>query len=408
MRSERMTFDNGHGQPLSGRLDEPTGSPPRGWAVFAHCFTCSKNLRAVRRVAEGLVERGFGVMSFDFTGLGESEGDFGATGLSGDVADLKAASSWLAEHRESPRLLVGHSFGGAAVLAAAEEIDSVRAVVSIAAPADPWHVTHLFVEDLEQIRDQGRADVTIAGRVFRVRDTLLKDLEKSAREGRPIVPDKPLLLFHSPEDSVVPIQNARQLYDASTHPKSFVSLAGADHLLSREDDAKYVAYVLAAWARRYVLDDDEAEEQASAAEADAPSQSTDRPGVSASIDSSHFATEVRMAGHRVTADEPSDEGGTDRGPTPSDLLLGALASCTAITLRMYADRKEWPLDTARVDVLWDRAEEKRGDAKAIRRVLHLTGELDEEQRQRLTEIAERCPVHRTLAGDISIRTVSDS
>ena len=403
MKSEKITFDNGHDQPLSGRVDEPAGSPPRGWAVFAHCFTCSKNLHAVRHVAEGLVERGFGVMSFDFTGLGESEGDFGATGLSGDVADLKAAAAWLESNREAPRLLVGHSFGGAAVLAAAQEIDSVRAVVSIAAPADPWHITHLFTQDLKKIRDQGRADVTIAGRTFRVRDTLLEDLEKSAREGRPIVPDKPLLLFHSPEDAVVPIRNARQLYEASTHPKSFISLAGADHLLSREDDAKYVAYVLAAWARRYVVDDDEG--KASSVEGAAQqSEAADRSGVSASIDSSRFATDVRMAGHRVVADEPDDKGGTGRGATPSDLLLGALASCTAITLRMYADRKGWPLDTARVDVDWDQAPDQDKTTKAIRRVLHLTGELDEEQRQRLKEIAERCPVHRTLSGEISIRT----
>lgn len=402
MPSERTTFENAHGQRLSARLDEPAVGPPRGWAVFAHCFTCSKNLKAVRYVATRLVDHGWGVMSFDFTGLGESEGDFGADGLSGDVADLRAAVAWLTEQRAAPALLVGHSFGGAAVLAAAEHIESVQAVATIAAPADPEHVLHLLGDDIEKIRREGQAEVTIAGRRFAVRRTLVDDIASAEAIGESAGPDKPLLIFHAPEDAVVPIANARRIYEAASHPKSFVSLAGADHLLTKEKDAAYVGDVLATWADRYVD-----AEPVGVAVGHGPHQSPDE-GVAAIIGREHYATRLLSRDHTLMADEPASAGGEDRGPTPSDLLLSALASCTAITLRMYADRKGWPLDDARIVVRHGEPEgdspSKDNGATVLDRRLELRGELDDEQRDRLIEIARKCPIHRMLTGEVMIHT----
>ena len=403
MPSERTTFENAHGQQLSARLDEPAVGPPVGWAIFAHCFTCSKNLKAVRYVATRLVDHGWGVMSFDFTGLGESEGDFGADGLSGDVADLRAAAAWLGEQRAAPALLIGHSFGGAAALAAAKHIDSIQAVATIAAPADPEHVLHLLGDDLEKVRRDGQAEVTIAGRRFSIRRSMVDDIVSAEPIGGTSAPGKPLLIFHAPEDAVVPIASARKIYEAASHPKSFVSLAGADHLLTKEQDAAYVGDVLATWADRYVE---------TPASGDANTASTDPPpdkGVAAVIARDHYATRLLTRDHTLTADEPTAAGGRDRGPTPSDLLLAALASCTAITLRMYADRKGWPLDSARVTVRYGEAGEGEGaagrDADTILdRRLELVGDLDDEQRDRLIEIARKCPIHRTLTGEVKVHT----
>jgi len=404
MQRQRVQFDNGRGQTLVGHLVEPAEHEPTAWAVFAHCFTCNKNLHAVRHIAEGLARHGMGVMSFDFTGLGESEGEFGATGFSANVADLVAAAEWLSAEKTAPALLVGHSLGGAAVLAAAPRIASVRAVATIGAPADPEHVTQLFQDKVDTIEAQGAARVSIGGRPFQLTREFLRDLRDAALTEHLHDLDRALLLFHAPADRVVGIEHARRIYDAASHPKSFVALDGGDHLLSDEADGRYVADVLAAWAGRYIT----GEKDAARAEATAPDPGQHQ--VAARIGPEPYATRIRSGSHALSADEPTDAGGADTGPSPYDLLLAALGACTAITLRMYADRKRWPLEHATVRLTHERlhakdcdeCESEAGYVSTIERAIELAGDLDADQRQRLLEIAEKCPVHRTLTGEVRV------
>ena len=409
MNRQRVTFENAAGQTLSGRVVLPAKGTPHAWAIFAHCFTCTKNLNAVWRISEGLARHGFGVLAFDFTGLGESEGDFGATGFSSNVADLQAASDWLAQHHEAPSLLVGHSLGGAAVLSAAGRLTAVRAVATIGAPADPAHVTRLFQDELDTIEREGSATVSIGGRPMRLTRALLDDLRAASPIEQLPDLDKALMLFHAPGDAVVHIDNARRLYEAAAHPKSFISLDAADHLLSDAADARYVADVLAAWAGRYLPTGTE-EDEAAQTDQDLPDLAGHQTAARIGRDTYHTA--INAAGHALIADEPASAGGRDDGPSPYALLLAALGACTAITLRMYADRKQWPMDGAAVRLSHRRVhatdcadcESTEGYVHRIERAIELTGALDAQQRQRLIEIAERCPVHRTLTGEIKVDT----
>ena len=402
--SRRIDFPGPNGAELAARLDLPEG-PPRGWALFAHCFTCGKDIAAARRIAAGLAEAGLGVLRFDFTGLGHSGGEFGSEGFSADVRDLTAAAEWMAGEGMAPGLLIGHSLGGAAALAAAGDIDSVRAVAVIGAPAEPEHSLRHLGGDLDAIREQGSGEVEIAGRAFRVSRAFVEDTAK-ARLG-PRIGDmrRALLILHAPRDEVVGIDNATDIFVAAKHPKSFVSLDDADHLLSRPEDAAYAARLIAAWAERY-LDLGAAEE--------APEEGHVRV---AEADPPGLRQTVQVGPHRFAADEPASVGGTGAGPTPYDLLAAALGACTTMTLRMYAERKEIPLARAAVEVRHEKVhaedcaecEEREGKADRFERVLHLEGDLTDEQRKRLAEIADRCPVHRTLeAGPVIVtRTAED-
>ena len=403
-KTERIEFEGADGQRLAARLDRPAG-PTRAFAIFAHCFTCSKDVFAASRVSQGLAEAGIGVLRFDFTGLGHSDGEFANTNFSSNVEDLVAAADWLRRNRRAPALLVGHSLGGAAVLAAAHALPEVRAIATIGAPARPDHVTRLFGDPLRELERGRDVQVEIAGRRFPVRRQFLEDLRRQDLETRIRELRRALLVLHSPVDEVVGIDHASQIFLAARHPKSFVSLDDADHLLRRREDARYAAETIAAWAGRYLP----------GAEPEAPAPvAGDGEVVVAEEPGAPYGQQIVTREHRWRADEPESVGGADTGPDPYALLLSSLGACTAITLRMYAERKQLPL--ARVSVRLrhqkvharDCAEcdqSRSGRVDRIERQVILEGELDASARERLLEIADRCPVHRTLeAGAVVVTT----
>src|SRR5262249_10219611 len=371
-----------------------------GWCGGGDGVGGGKEVEGASRVAEGLAAVGIGVLRFDFTGLGASEGEFANTTFSSNVADLVAAAAALRRDRRAPAILIGHSLGGAAVLAAASEVPEARAVVTIAAPADPRHVTGLFRDRLDEIGERGEGEVTLAGRALRHRRAFVDDIAEQNLKQKVATLRKALLIFQSPTDEVVGIDNASMIFSAAKHPKSFVSLAGADHLLSRRSDAAYVANVIAAWAKRY-LDLPEPRPQLAPAS-----------GVLVQETGRGLQQEVTTGRHRLIADEPVEAGGLDSGPGPYDFLLTALGACTSMTLRIYAPPKRLPLDRVTVWLTHDRihaadcesCETKEGKVDRIERVITLTGALDDAQRARLLEIADKCPVHRTLTSEVDIRT----
>ncbi|HTH32963.1 MAG TPA: bifunctional alpha/beta hydrolase/OsmC family protein [Xanthobacteraceae bacterium] len=402
MPAEKFDFRNAKGETLAALLDRPDG-PARAVALFAHCFTCGKDNRAARRIAEGLTLRGIAVLRFDFTGLGASEGEFANTTFSSNVDDLVAAADHLREKLGAPAILIGHSLGGAAVLAAAHHIAEARAVVTIGAPADPAHVTGLLKDKIADINLQGEVEVTLAGRNFRVRRAFLDDVAEQTLTPRIAALHKALLIFHSPTDDTVGIDNASHIFLAAKHPKSFISLAGADHLLSRRSDDAYVASVIAAWAARYLDMAADGEPAADTAPGTVKVRETRR---------GKFQQEIIVGPHRLMADEPVKDGGLDSGPGPYDLLLAALGACTSMTVRLYADLKALPLTRTEVRLRHEKiyakdcaeCETKEGKIDRIERAITFEGNLSEEQRAKLLEIADKCPVHRTLKSEVDIRT----
>ncbi|MBW3563213.1 MAG: bifunctional alpha/beta hydrolase/OsmC family protein [Acidobacteria bacterium] len=380
---------------------------PVACALFAHCFTCSKDLQVVRRISRALTSKGFAILSFDFTGLGQSEGNFSETSFSTTVDDLVRASAHLEDGFEAPQLLIGHSLGGAAVLAAAEHLAAVRAVATIGAPCDPEHVRRLLTKAEKTIEAEGEAEVSIGGRPFSIRRQFLDDLEsQESMKERISRLKKALLIFHSPQDQIVGIDQARHIYEAAKHPKSFVSLDGADHLVSDPADARYVADVLAAWAGRYL-----APAASEPADDEMPSLYDDQT-VTVTTNAGQFRTEIATRGHHLIADEPAKVGGTEEGPTPYDLLAAALGACTTMTIQMYVARKKWPMRSVTARVAHDRmhakdcedCETKAGHIDRLTREIEVDGDLTDEQLQKVLEIADKCPVHRTLHSEIRVRT----
>lgn len=406
MSTKRITFPNGRGELIAARLELPDDEQPLAFALFAHCFTCSKDLKAVVSISRALCSKRIAVLRFDFTGLGESEGDFSATTFSSEVSDLVAAAHFLEREYEAPRLLIGHSLGGAAVLAAAAGIPSTTAVVTIAAPFDPANVRKLLGVTTEQIEQSGQATVSISGREFTIRKSLLDDLEAQQPTETLRRLKAALLVMHSPSDQVVGIENAANIYRSAPHPKSFISLDSADHLLSDARDSVYAAGIIATWASRYLEHPDTSDPPHIR-----PEVIDNR--VTARTAADGFRTELFAHGFPLVADEPVEAGGGNEGPSPYDYLLAALGACTGMTLQLYARSKGWPLEDVVVRLSHQKVhaedcrdcEEKGGQIDSIERELELHGELEEAQRQRLLQIADRCPVHRTLTGEVRIGTV---
>ena len=400
MSLQKVLFYNKAGEQLVGRLELPANRLPHNFVLFAHCFTCNKNLLAIRNISKSLTSSGFGVLRFDFTGLGESEGDFADTNFSGNVEDLIAAAEYLGETYKEPSLLIGHSLGGAAAIIAASQVPSIKAIATIAAPSNPVHVKNLLRSNIEEINLKGKAIVNIGGRDFTIKKQFLEDLK--TRTLAQIVKElrKPLLIMHSPQDQIVAIKNAEEIYVAAHHPKSFVSLDGADHLLSDKKDSSYAGSVISGWAKRYL-------------EIPQDKRISSEHQVVASLDASDgFSTSMKVGNHYMMADEPEEFGGNDFGPSPYELVSAGLSACTAMTIQMYVKRKGWDLQNVEVHTSYSKShaadcqdcESPGTKIDTFHREIKLTGSIDEKQTRRILEIADKCPVHKTLHSETQVIT----
>lgn len=401
---EKFAIRNSNGEHLHAILELPANRKPEQFAIFAHCFTCSSDLGVVRNISRELTNYGFGVLRFDFTGLGSSEGDFADTNFSHNLKDLEIVNDYLAEKYQAPSLLVGHSLGGAAVIVAASQLENIKAVATIGAPSDPEHVKHLLVHGMDEMILKGEARITIGGRSFMVKKQFLDDLEKHSLKHSMEKLRKPILILHSPQDRIVGINNAAEIYKSAHHPKSFISLDGADHLLSDKKDSLYAAKTIGTWAERYLLEnyspkgdvlDTKGEQIAAHWKSD-----------------DNFTMRISNNRHAIIADEPEDAGGADMGFSPYELLNAALGACTAMTLKLYAERKKWPLEEVYVYLTHDKRHVddckdnsgKTGKIDYIKKKLEFVGDLTEDQKNRLVEIAALCPVQKTLSTATKIET----
>ncbi|MBF8148691.1 alpha/beta fold hydrolase [Winogradskyella sp. F6397] len=402
MKSTKLKIKNRKGITLNANLELPANQKPNYYAIFAHCFTCSSSLSAVRNVSRALTQNGFAVLRFDFTGLGRSEGEFADSHFSANVDDLLDVHSYMSDHYQAPSLLVGHSLGGAAVLVAASKLETVKAVATVGAPSTVNHVKHLFSHQVEESAEKGDVEVNIGGRPFVINQDFVEEFDKT--DLPTIVKDlrKPLLIMHAPFDKIVGIKNAEELYINAHHPKSFITLDSADHLLSKEEDSQYVGHMIGTWASRYfpkvenVMLDTEGEQLVG----------------HLNIVEDNFTTSIQTKNHTLIADEPASVGGSDFGPSPYEYLNAALAACTVMTLKMYAERKKWDLKEVFVYISHSRKHsddlnlglEQPKYLDHISKKLKFVGDLTAEQKQRLKEISSRCPVHKTIASEVIFQT----
>lgn len=399
MQKIDVSFKNSDSKILKGVIELPFNQKPENFVLFAHCFTCNKNFHAPSKISKTLASKGFGVLRFDFTGLGDSEGDFEDTSFSGNVEDLIAAADFLEKEYNAPTLIIGHSLGGAAALFAAKRIDSVKAMVTINSPSNLSHVKKHFESSLSEIEKEGSANINIGGRSFRIKKTFIDDLEKNNdKEGFNEI-RKPLLIMHSPQDEIVSIDHAEELYKAAWHPKSFISLDGADHMLSNKADSEYAGTLIAAWASKY------------SKETELPELETDHE-VMANLGAEGYTTQIIAGRHNFVADEPIKAGGSDLGPNPYELVSSGLAACTSMTIHMYARRKKWPVENVETHVNYSKkhaedcenCENNLAKIDHFEREISLKGNLNEKQISRLLEIADKCPVHKTLSSKANIST----
>ena len=400
MNIQKITFKNNEGQLLSGRLELPVTQQAHNFAIFAHCFTCTKNLSAVKNISRALTSQGFGVLRFDFTGLGESDGDFADTNFSGNVEDLVSAADYLKTNFLPPTLIVGHSLGGAASIFAASKIDSIKALATLGAPSNPKHVQHLLHSSIDDIKNNGKAVVNLSGRDFTIKKQFLDDLEAQSLPEVAKNLRKALLVMHSPQDATVNIKNAEEIYKAAHHPKSFVSLDGADHLLSNKLDSIYAGKIISSWAKRYVNLKNE-------------KLLRTKHQVIASLDSEDgFTTQMKVGNHIMVADEPTSYGGNDYGPSPYEMVSAGLSACTAMTIQMYAKRKGWLINNVEVHTSYGKThaedcqhcDENSAKIDTFNREIKLDSNLDEKQIKRILQIADKCPVHKTLHSETQVHT----
>lgn len=402
MQNTRLNIQNAQGFQLQAYLELPANQKPHQYAIFAHCFTCNSDLHPVRNISRALTAHGFGVVRFDFTGLGKSEGEFADSYFSANVSDLLAVSDYMKEHYLAPALLVGHSLGGAAVIVAASKLESVKAVATIGAPASTEHVKKHFSHHVDEIAEKGGVEVNIGGRPFKINQEFVDDFEKTDLLKITEKLHKPILIMHAPFDKVVGIENAHQLYTSAHHPKSFISLDDADHLLLNSKDSCYVGTMIGTWVQRYFKSED--------------NEMLDTEGeqlvAHLDLEKDNFTTSIQTAKHTMIADEPVSAGGNDFGPSPYDLLSAALAACTVMTLKIYAERRQWDLQEVYTYITYSKkhSDDLELDVDKPTRFDHLlkkikfVGNLDSSQKEKLKEIAAKCPVHRTLLSDIIIET----
>ncbi|MEH6765345.1 MAG: bifunctional alpha/beta hydrolase/OsmC family protein [Aequorivita antarctica] len=400
MNIQKVSFTNKDEEQLAGRLELPLDQKPHNFVIFAHCFTCTKNLTAVKNIGRALTAAGFGVLRFDFTGLGESEGDFENTNFSGNVDDLVEAANFLKKNYMAPTILIGHSLGGAAAIFAASKIPSIKAVAVINSPSHPLHVMHLLKDSTQEINKNGKAKVNLGGIDFTIKKQFLDDLKNNSLIDIVSSFGKALLILHSPQDTIVGINNAEEIYKAAQHPKSFVSLDGVDHMLSEKKDSRYVGQVIAGWATRYI-------------EIPPPKEIKSKSKVAASLNSDDkFSTNLKLGDHYFIADEPTEFGGNNFGPSPYEFLSGGLAACTVMTIQMYAKRKKWEVENVICHINYSKdhavdcihCEEDSTKIDTFTREIKITGILSEEQKKRLLQIADKCPVHKTLHSKTQVIT----
>lgn len=402
MKSTKLEIENSKGYKLQAYLELPANQKPNNYAVFAHCFSCSSTLNAVKNITRALTTHGFGVVRFDFTGLGKSEGEFAESHFSANVDDLLAVNSYMAIHYKAPGLLVGHSLGGAAVLVAASKLETVKAVATVGAPSSISHVTKLFSHQVEDVTDKGAIEVNIGGRPFRINEEFIADFSKTDLLSVVKNLRKPLLIMHAPFDSIVGIENAQELYTSAIHPKSFISLDGADHLLSQTKDSQYAGNMIGSWSQRYF---DAKDNEMLATEGE-------QLVAHLNVKEDNFTTSIQTAKHSLIADEPESVGGNDFGPSPYDFLSAGLAACTVMTLKLYAERKKWDLQEVYAYITYSKkhSDDLKMDVDTPTRFDHISkrlkfvGDLDETQKEKLKQIASKCPVHKTLQSEVIIET----
>lgn len=403
MLKNKVEFKNNEGINLAGTLELPLDQSPVAYAIFTHCFTCTQDYHIVRNISGALTRNGIAVLRFDLSGLGKSEGDFSETNFSTNVDDILSAANYLEENYTAPEVLIGHSFGGTASIVAAQILDSVNAVITIGSPAEAKHLLRHLKKEMEEIESQGEAFVKIVGRKFKLKKQFIENLQSIDMKKMIQNLNKAILILHSPLDETVSISNAGEIYQHARHPKSFVSLDKADHLLTNKEDAIYVGHIIHSWLQKYI-------DRAMFKEDDSKDLIVKNSSVAKT--EKGFYTEVYANGHRLTADEPIKYGGSNLGPSPYDLLASALSACTSMTIRMYIDRKKWPLESVIVTTTHkkihakdcEECETDKGKVDVFERDIELIGSLTEEQKEKCLEIADKCPVHRTLHSDILVHT----